>query len=165
MFTQDFLSQILNTVNPFAKTEPYTQLKCAAILIKATNGTIEGQPALVVQTDKLNIFANANVDLKSEKIDVALNTVPQTGLGISLSDLVTPYTKVGGTLANPTLALDAEGAILQGGAAVATAGISFLAMRFKDRYLSAKDACGKAVGDTNEEFENLQKQYAVGGRD
>jgi hypothetical protein len=85
--------------------------------------------------------------------------VPQTGIGIGLSDLVTPYTKVGGTLANPALVLDAEGALVEGGLAVATVGISFLAKRFKDRYLSAKDACGKAIEDTAEEFAGLDARY------
>ena len=97
----------------------------------------------------------------TEKLSVGVNTVPQTGLGLSLSNLITPLTQVGGTLAKPTLALNAEGAIIQGGAAVATAGISFLATRFKDRYLSAKDACGKAIDDSRDRFTRLQEQYAV----
>jgi uncharacterized protein involved in outer membrane biogenesis len=159
MFTQDFVAQVFNTVNPFAKSDPYSNIKCATLLLKATDGVISGDPALVVQTDKLNIFASANVDLKTEKLSVVLNTVPQTGLGLSLSNLVTPYTKAGGTLANPTLTLDAQGAIVQGGAAVATAGISFLAVKFKDRYLSAKDACGKAIDDTRDSFEQIRQQY------
>ncbi|MEQ9563468.1 MAG: AsmA family protein, partial [Woeseiaceae bacterium] len=159
MFTQDFVAQVFNTVNPFAKTDPYSNIKCATLLLKATDGVISGDPALVVQTDKLNIFANAEVDLKTEKLSVLLNTVPQTGLGLSLSNLVTPITKAGGTLAHPTLTLDAQGALVQGGAAVATAGISFLATRFKDRYLSEKDACGKAINDTRDSFELIRQQY------
>lgn len=161
MFTQDFLSQVLNTVNPFARTDPYTNVKCAVLLVEARDGNLTGDPALVVQTDKLNIFAKADIKLKTEKLNVSVNTVPQTGLGLSLSNLVTPLTQISGTLAKPTLALDAEGAIIQGGAAVATAGISFLATRFRDRYLSEKDACGKAIGDTQDEFAKLQEQYSV----
>jgi uncharacterized protein involved in outer membrane biogenesis len=159
LFTQDFLSQVLDTVNPFAKQDPLSQVKCAVLVVKATDGMVTGQPALVVQTNMLNIFAKADVDLKAENLSVEFNTVPQKGIGLSLSNLVTPYVKVGGTLANPNLALNPEGALLEGGAAVATAGISFLATRFVDRYLSAKDACGKAVADTAAEFERLAKQY------
>ncbi len=85
--------------------------------------------------------------------------MPQTGIGIGLSDMVTPYTKVSGTLAHPTLVLDPEGALVEGSLVVATAGISFLARRFKERYLSAKDACGKAIDDTSEEFARLDAQY------
>lgn len=161
MFTQDFLSQLLDTVNPFAKTDPYTNVKCAVLLVEANDGNLAGDPALVVQTDKINIFAEADIKLKTEKLSVGVNTVPQTGLGLSLSNLITPLTQVGGTLAKPTLTLNAEGAIIQGGAAVATAGISFLATRFKDRYLSAKDACGKAIDDKRDEFAKLQEQYSI----
>ena len=54
-----------------------------------------------MQSDRLNIFANADVDLKTEKLVAEFNTVPQKGLGISLSNLVNPYVNVTGTLANP----------------------------------------------------------------
>jgi hypothetical protein len=112
-----------------------------------------------LQTDKLNAFANAEVDLKTEKLAVELNMVPQTGIGIGLSDLVTPYTKIGGTLARPAMVLNPEGALVEGSVVVATAGLSFLARRFKERYLSAKDACGKAIEDTEKEFEALDARY------
>jgi hypothetical protein len=159
IFTQDVLFELLNTLNPFVKTNPYTNVKCLVILAKATDGMVTGKPALVLQTDKLNAFANAEVDLKTEKLEVELNMVPQTGIGISLSDLVTPYSKVSGTLANPALVLDPEGALVEGSLVVATAGISLLARRFKERYLSDKDACGKAIEDTAEEFAVLDARY------
>ena len=56
-----------------------------------------------------------------------ISTVPQKGLGLSVTDLVNPYVKLSGTLAKPSLTLDPEGVLLEGGTAVATAGISILA--------------------------------------
>jgi uncharacterized protein involved in outer membrane biogenesis len=159
LFTQDLVAELLNSLNPFVKTDPYTNVKCLVVLAKVTNGMVTGKPILVLQTDKLNAFANAEVDLKTEKLDIELNMVPQTGIGIGLSDLVTPYTRVGGTLAQPVMVLDPEGVVIEGGVAVATVGLSILAKRFKERYLSAKDACGKAIEDTSEEFAKLDAQY------
>ncbi len=132
------------------------------ILLRLKDGIVDGQPAAILQTDRLRIFANANVDLKSEKLNATIRTVPTKGLGLSFSDLINPYTMIGGTLASPSLTLDPEGALIEGGAAVATGGISILAMRFKDRFLSAKDACGKAVADADPDFQAVKKSYYPG---
>jgi len=163
MLTSDFLTQVMNTVNPFIAEDHYVNLKCVAVLAAVENGQLSGKPGLVVQSEKLNIFANTKVDLKTEKLDVTFNTVPQKGLGISLSNLVNPYVKVNGTLGNPTLSLDPEGALIQGGAAVATAGLSILAKGFADRFLSSKDPCGKAVSDADEKFQILLDKYGKSG--
>lgn len=45
------------------------------------------------------------------------------------------------------------------GASVATGGVSLLARRFKDRFLSGKDACGRAVADTNAYLQALKELY------
>lgn len=158
-FTSDFLSEVLTTVNPFAKTDPYTNFQCTTVLLRLEDGVVSGKPALVSQSERLRIFSNATVDLKTEKLSADINTVPQKGLGLSFSDLVNPYTKLGGTLASPSLALDPEGALIEGGAAVATAGLSILAKRFKDRYLSEKDACGKAVAEADPDFAILRERF------
>ena len=160
MFTSDFLSQLLNTVNPFVKNERYSNLKCVTALATVEQGNILGNPLMVVQSDRLNIFAKAKIDLKSEKVDADFNMVPMKGLGVSLSNLVNPYVKVAGTLAKPVIVLDAESALVQGGAAVATGGISILAKGLKDRFFSDKDPCGTAVANAEQQFEALEAKYA-----
>jgi len=162
-FTNDFLSELLNTINPFASKNPYTNLECVTILATVENGQVKGKPMIVVQSETLKIIANAEIDLKTEKLDVHFNTVPRKGLGISLSSLVNPYVKVGGTLANPTLTLNPESALIQGGAAVATAGLSILAKSLADRFLSSKDPCGKAVSAADEQFKILLEKYGRSG--
>lgn len=158
-FTNDFLSTVLNTVNPFAKIDPYTNVICSEVLLQVNDGVISGHPAYVSQTDRLNVFAAANVDLKTEKLNVDVNTVAQKGLGLSFSDLINPYTNIAGTLARPTLTLDPQGAVIEGGVAVATAGISILAKRFAERYLSAADACGKAASEAEPAFQAIRNSY------
>ncbi|MDH5499958.1 MAG: AsmA family protein [Gammaproteobacteria bacterium] len=158
----DFLFELMNTLNPFTKSDTHTAVKCTAALLAANDGVISGKPAAVLQTDRIQIFASTTIDLKTEKLDADIKTVPQKGLGVSFTDLVNPYTKLSGTLANPLLILDPKGALVEGGAAIATGGISFLAMRFKDRFLSAKDQCGKAVEDANADFAALREKYRPG---
>ena len=101
-FTGDFLSEVLNAVNPFTKTDNYTSVKCTAVLLAANDGVMSGKPAGVFQTDRIQIFAGTTIDLKTEKLDADIRTVPQKGLGIGFSDLVNPYTRVSGTLASPS---------------------------------------------------------------
>jgi hypothetical protein len=152
LFTQDFVSELVSAVNPFAKSDPFTNVECAVILLHLKDGIISGKPALVQQTDKLRIFANATVDLKTEKVNADFKMVPRKGLGISLSNLVNPYVKLTGTMAKPSLVLDPEGVLVEGGLAVATAGLSILAKSFKDRFLSDKDPCGTALAKSDEKY-------------
>jgi hypothetical protein len=159
VFTQDFMFELLNTVNPLARKDPYAKLECVVLLATMRQGKVLGKPFLVVKSERLNIFANINVDLGSERLDASITTVPQKGLGLSLSNLVNPFVKVGGSLSSPYLALDPEGVLLEGGAAVATGGLSILAMGLKDRFLSDKDPCGTAIKAADEEFEKLEENY------
>jgi hypothetical protein len=162
-FTGDFLSEVVTTVNPFAETDPYTDLQCAVILVQFDNGIATGKPILVTQTERLRILANADMDLSTEKFNATIRTVPQKGLGLSVSGLVNPYVMLSGTFANPGLSLDPEGVLIEGGAAVATGGISILAKRFKQRFLDDKDACGKALKEAEPTFAELRDKYRSNG--
>jgi len=149
-FTQDFVTELANAINPFTKSDPYTNVQCTVILMHIDSGVIDSKPVFVQQTDKLRIIANANIDLNSEKILVDFKITPRKGLGLSISNLVNPYVKLTGTLGKPSLVLDAESVIIEGGVAVATAGLSILAKGLKDRFFSGKDPCGKALADADE---------------
>jgi uncharacterized protein involved in outer membrane biogenesis len=138
-------TELLRAVNPFSKNNPDTPLECAVALIDVRQGVAAGNPLVVAQTRELNIFADGQVDLATEKIDLHFNTQLRRGLGISLSDLVNPYVRVSGTLATPALILDAKSAVVRGGADVATGGITFLARKFRDRFLSDPDPCATAL--------------------
>lgn len=141
--TNDFVAQLLEAINPFSVKDPYTKVKCATVLAAVEGGQVAGKPILVFSSDRLNVFSDATVNLANETIDVTFNTVPQKGLGLSLSNLINPYIKVSGTLAAPVLTLNAEQTIIEGTATVATGGLYIVAKGFKDRYLSSKDPCGK----------------------
>jgi hypothetical protein len=163
LFTGDFLSEVLTTVNPFAKTDPYTNFQCAVVLAQVEDGEATGRPLLVAQTERLRVLAHADIDLNTEKFDATINTVPQKGLGLSVTSLVNPFIKLSGTFAKPVLTINPEGALIEGGAAVATAGLSILAKRFKQRFLDDKDACGKALKDAEPVYTELREKYRPAG--
>jgi uncharacterized protein involved in outer membrane biogenesis len=149
LFTSDFLTELLRTLNPFSETQEYTELDCVVAAADIVSGQAALKPLLVV-THQITIVSDGKVDLDTERLDISFNTKQRKGLGISATDLVNPFVKVGGTLASPSLELDPAGTVIKGGIAVATAGLSILAGSLAERYLSSKDPCGKALKEIRE---------------
>ena len=56
--------------------------------------------------------------------------------------------------------MNPEGVLIEGGAAVATGGLTILAKSFRDRFMSAKDPCGKAVKEADERYAAWLKAQA-----
>jgi uncharacterized protein involved in outer membrane biogenesis len=141
----DFIDQIVGAINPLDRRDDSLRIECAVAMLDATDGVISGNPALVVRTDTVNAFIKAKVDLDTEALDLDLNVQQRRGLGLSLSDVINPYTKVTGTLAAPKIVLDQKGAVVQGGAAVATGGLTILAKGLRNRLFAESDPCAAAL--------------------
>jgi uncharacterized protein involved in outer membrane biogenesis len=144
LLLSDVFYELFQAINPLAKTEPTTRLQCGVYIVNLDHGKAEIQ-ALVIQTDKLTILSAGTINLNTERIDIGFETRPRKGVGISASMLTNPYTKLGGSLSKPRLELDPTRASVATGAAVATAGLSFLYKGLWDRYFSARDPCGEAL--------------------
>lgn len=149
-FARDVAAEIVDTVNPFSKKEGFTRIECFAVLLRSVAGEIDGVPAFVLQTDKLNIVGTAFVDLGTEAIDVKIETAARKGLGLGIADFLTPFTKVGGTLASPQLSFDTN----ETAKTAATLGTMWIAKKVKGRFFSPKDPCGTAVSEADEEMKN-----------
>jgi uncharacterized protein involved in outer membrane biogenesis len=139
----DFLTQLFNTLNPFAKTSEYTRLDCAVMAADIISGQVAVFP-VIFHTEQVTILSKGIIDLKTEDIDLSFNSKPRTGIGISAGALINPMIKVGGRLTTPAVEIDPAGTVVSGGLAVATLGISVLAKSMSDRFLSSKDPCGEA---------------------
>jgi hypothetical protein len=107
-------------------------------------GTVRGNPMLALQTSEVNLLTRGRIDLGSESLNLDIVTQPRRGLGISLGDLINPFTRIGGTLAHPRLVADPKSAALATGAGIATGGISVFAKKLRERFL-AGDPCVKAL--------------------
>jgi len=139
----DLFTSILRTLNPLAETESVTTLECGVYEIDIVNGiaTIE---QMALQTERLTIVSSGNIDLSTEEIDLTLRTKTREGLGVSLGGVVNSFLKVGGTLSNPSLGVDAAGSVTTTGAAVATGGLSVLARGLWDRVSAEADICDQS---------------------
>ena len=151
----DLLDEVLGAINPFYQSEPYTMFECIVMPIRIDKGIVGGDPYTYIETDKIRINLKSNVNLATEKIDVNVRTTPRRVLGISAGELLNPYIKIVGTLAQPRLAVDEEGVLLTGGAAVATGGLSLLARAAWDRVSKSGDVCLKTASDGREALGSL----------
>ena len=147
----DFLQQVFQAVNPFMKQEPYTDVVCGVYFVDVKNGIVAIDPGAVMQTDKMNMFASGSVDLNTEKLNVGFDTAARKGIGINAGSFINPFVRIGGTMSNPRLALDAKGTVVEGGVAVATLGLSILAKGMYGRWFSSKDPCGKFIEEAKKQ--------------
>jgi hypothetical protein len=141
----DLLNEILETINPFAKSDEETSVECVILPIEINDGALDVDPETLVQTDKIRIVSEASIDLKSEKLEMTFRTTPRKGITISAGEILNPFVMVVGTLAAPRLAVDAKGTLISGGAAVATGGLSILARATWERLARSKTPCETAA--------------------
>jgi hypothetical protein len=143
----DFITQVLDTINPFMKTDAYQTVVCNRFFFEAKSGILETSPALFLRTDKLNMAAAGTIDLKTERIRFSIETIPRTGIGLSASDLVNPFVLIEGSLSAPRMTMNPAGTLIEGGAAVATVGLSIVAKSLYKRWLGPRKPCSKLTAE------------------
>jgi uncharacterized protein involved in outer membrane biogenesis len=140
----DIFSQLFSSLNPFAKQEEFSNWECTVVSVNLVDGFADVE-AMLAQGEKVMIVGGGDIDLKTEKLNIEFNTKPRKGVGISADMFVTPFVKVKGTLASPSVGLNKKGTLLTGGAAIATGGLSLLFKAVFDRATAEGDQCEKAM--------------------
>jgi uncharacterized protein involved in outer membrane biogenesis len=138
----DFLTSTVRAMNPMAEDRTYTVIECGVFNIDITDG-VANIEEFALQSDRLTIISSGNVNLETEALGLMLSTKPREGLGVSVGNLANSFIKLGGTLTEPALGLDAAGSVTTAGAAIATGGLSLLAKGLWDRVSSGVDMCAQ----------------------
>ncbi|MDJ0940660.1 MAG: AsmA family protein [Woeseiaceae bacterium] len=146
----DMLQEIIGVINPFARTQQVTELDCVVLPLALDDGVLTAQPNAAIRTTRMTIAAKAEIDLATEKLQMTFRTMPRKGISISTAELFNPYVKVVGELSRPTLAVDEQGVLITGGAAVATGGLSILAKAAWDRMTRGGNPCEKTAKESTE---------------
>jgi hypothetical protein len=158
----DMLEETLNTINPFRKTDDYTDFECIIVPLSVADGMVTGAPSIFASTDKIRFVIQGSVDLKSEKIRIGVRSTPRKIVSFSAAELINPYLQVVGTLSSPELAVDETGVLITGGAAVATGGLSLLAKGLWDRLSKSGDACKQMSEQALKELEGRLPTLVIG---
>jgi hypothetical protein len=147
--TGDLLAQLFSAINPLSKDEEFSNWECSIFSLDITSGEADIN-GFLLQGEKLMIVGGGDIDFNTEELNIAFNTKPRKGVGLSASSIVSPYVKLKGTFASPAVALDKDSAILSGGAAVATGGLSILAQSALNRATAEGDQCGPTMEEVGE---------------
>jgi hypothetical protein len=140
-----FGRELLGSINPFIRNDPYTDLSCVVVRLAATDGILNTDPYVAIRSDKLNLVTSGSANLATERIAFTFNALPRGRLSISATELINPYVRVSGTMLKPTLSLDSKGAAVTGGAAALTGGLSLIAQATWKRTFGSRDVCGKVL--------------------
>jgi uncharacterized protein involved in outer membrane biogenesis len=144
----DVIVQLLDAINPFDEKTSKTPVDCAVLRFDITDGVAKTDRGIVLETDRMFVIGNGQIDLDSEKIDIAIRTQARQGVGINVGD-VSKAVGLGGTLAHPVPALDVKGAAVAGatvGAAVMTMGLSYAAQKGLEAATKDRTPCLTALG-------------------
>ncbi|MCP3954462.1 MAG: AsmA-like C-terminal region-containing protein, partial [Desulfobacterales bacterium] len=150
----DLQAGLFKLLAPGDHSKKLTEINCLVTRFDITDG-IAAARVLVLDTPSLSALGKGNINLKSEKLDISLDPIPKKGVGtdsvgkinLSLGNLAKPF-KLGGTLADPSLAIDAKKAAFTIGKAVggfALFGPFGLATLLLDGDAAKKDLCKTAV--------------------
>lgn len=149
----DLRAGIFQLLNVGGKSVELTEINCLVTRFDAVDGLATSR-VLVLDTGALRAMGKGNVNLKTEQLDISIEPIPQKGVGadgvgkisLSLGSLAKPF-KLGGTLANPELAVDAKRAAITLGKAFggfALFGPFGLAALLVDGNTGKKDLCATA---------------------
>ena len=139
----DFITELVNLLNPFIKGQKGTELACAVVNFNIKNGIATTDKGIAVRKGKMIIFGDGTINLKNEKSDIGTTPEARTGIGMNMTNLV-GLVRVGGTLAAPSALVDNTGVLEAGlstGAAVATGGLLVVAEVLIDRVTADKNPC------------------------
>ena len=125
----DTVVGLLNLIHPASGSEAYTDINCCVLRVDVRRGIAEAT-ALVLDTEQVTLVGAGKVDLGTEALDLALKPTPKQGLSdgkfgkltMSLGELAKPF-KLTGTLAQPSLSIDATQTALTLGKAIGGAAL------------------------------------------
>jgi hypothetical protein len=135
-------SGILNMVNPFQERRDHTPVNCFVNLIDIK---------VMLDTDRTTIVGIGDINLKNERLNLGIKPTPKKGampanISFNFSELSRPF-RLGGTLAQPRLAIDAGRTAfvigkLAGALALGPVGVTAF---FADVSIGKRDACETAM--------------------
>lgn len=160
---QSFLTRfgggLLHQINPLSADS--TLLECAIVRFDAEDGMVDFNRKIALQTSEVTWIGAGEINLKTEEIDISVSSKPRKKVSslthIGLAEMV----HIGGTLAEPSIGLDAA-EIAQKYASysafVATGGLSFFVQKMFESNIADKNHCERILEEGEKEAEKERKK-------
>ena len=143
--TESDFGKIAQAVNPLRSAQSETELKCAVFRLPLHDGIAQVDHSIAAETREFGVLANGTIDLRDETLDLAITPRMHVALPVDLGQ-VASLVRVRGSLASPSVGVDAQAAaatIAQIGAAAAAGKGGLAALTGA---LTAKPAAGASAG-------------------
>lgn len=144
----DLVTNFIATINPFRADKPYVEVECGAIYLDVDGGRAATRNGLALKTDRVTVLGGGEITFPGEEIKVILAPKARKGFGISATSIA-KMIRLGGTLREPKIEADPRGLLKSGaalGAAIASGGVSLVALGLLDRLQANADVCAIAQG-------------------
>jgi uncharacterized protein involved in outer membrane biogenesis len=159
-------TKLFELISPHKKDSQYATINCLVERIDVEKGVANHK--LLLDTDQTTLVSAGQVDLRTEGLNINIKSSPKKGLGIAgiaqlsigLGELTKPF-KLGGTLAKPTLAIDATQSTLAIGktlGGIALFGPLGVVGALTDVSLGGKETCVEAMGAAQKETEQIKNE-------
>jgi uncharacterized protein involved in outer membrane biogenesis len=120
----DIADGFLSLLNPLEKKIDLATINCAICDFYVQDGLAKSDVIMIDDPEK-SLLSRGTINLKTEALDFAIYTKPKKGIGtketgrlsVNLSQITKPF-KLGGTLANPSLGISPERALITAGRAL-----------------------------------------------
>lgn len=133
--TGNFITQLFSVLKIDTSKSETVDLKCAVIRADLKDGKADFPRGIAVDSDKLNLTSAGTLNLRNDKISLSLNAY-RNGLGdMGVMQALSNLIQIKGTLENPQIALDKNGAVktIAGVAAGLAAGPAYAGTLLLDR--------------------------------
>ncbi len=149
LVSSGILHQILDLFNPVRQQEPATELHCAVVVMNLNKGLATIDP-LVMQTEKMSMSGQGEIDLTTEEFELRWLTKPRKGFGFSAGMLTDNFVRLGGTLTEPQLEMMPLRAAVSTGLTVGTVGLALLGKGLWNRFTAHRKVCGRALEEATQ---------------
>ena len=138
---QTVSANLLEVLLPGKKPDDFNQLECAAARFEVKDGVANSPNGIALRFKRMDILGSGAINLTNGKILFGFKAVRRHWLDFSILSVASDFASITGTIDNPRVGLDTQGALITGGAAWATAGLSLLATNLFRTLSSSENPC------------------------
>ena len=141
ILTADLASTVFRSLIPGIENDQ-PLLECGVSIALVKDGIAATPYGFSLRTNRANLLGRVEVDLKTEKLQMSLDSRSREGMGISVGNVFSNAIRIRGTLSDPRVVPATTSIAWRGWAAFMTAGLSVIGESVIKRVLASDDPCG-----------------------